>query len=171
MNTIIFLKINSLAGQNAWFDQLMVFSADKLGYIIVGLVIVVCLLNTKKYKEILILSFGSAMAARFGIVVLIRLFYYHPRPFLALQNVRQLLDHNTDSSFPSGHMAFYFAMAMVLYRYDKKAGITAFALSGLMGFARIFVGIHWPLDIVIGAVVGLTVAYLLCRISYAVRNT
>lgn len=161
MNVELFQIINSWAGQNVWLDRLMVFSADKLGYVIVGLTIVVCLFNAKKYREILILSFGSAVAARFGIVSLIRHLYYQPRPFLVLQDVQQLLDHNTESSFPSGHTAFYFAVAMVLYRYNKKVGIAAFVLSGLMGFARIFVGVHWPLDILAGMGVGAITALLI----------
>jgi len=163
MNTDIFLKINSWAGQNMWLDRLMIFSANNLGYILVGLVIVVCFLSRSKYREILILSIGSAVMARFGIVTLIRFSYYHPRPFLVLQNVHQLLSHDTESSFPSGHAAFYFALATTLYFYNKKIGVIALILSGLMGFARVFTGLHWPLDIVTGVVVGVVTALLLYK--------
>ena len=164
------MKINSWVGQNVWLDRLLVFSANNLGYIILGLVIVVCLLNSNKFKEIIVLSLGSAVVARFGIVALVRYFYYVPRPFLVLQNVRQLLDHDAESSFPSGHMAFYFALATVLYRYNKKAGIAAFGLSGLMGFARIFVGVHWPLDIITGVVVGVVTALLVYKVYPQVQK-
>lgn len=166
MNTEFFLKINDWAGQNIWLDWLMIFSANNLGYIIAGLVIVVCFFEAKKYKEIIMLSFGSAVIARLGIVALIRHFYYHPRPFLVIQNVHQLLPHDMESSFPSGHMAFYFALATVLYHYHKKVGIVAFVLSGLMGFARIFVGVHWPFDIVAGMVVGIITALLVYKIYH-----
>ena len=163
MNTFIFRAINDLAGQSQWLDGIMAFSANNLGYILVGLVFLVCYFNRNKYKEITVLSLGSAIVSRFIVVALIRHFYYNPRPFLILQNVHQLLEHDTESSFPSGHMAFYFALATVLYRYDRKIGITAFVLSGLMGFARIFVGVHWPLDIVAGIVVGVATALLSCK--------
>src|SRR3990167_387848 len=113
----------------------------------------------------LIVAFASAIVSRFIFVEAIRFFYYNPRPFMVLENINQLINHETTGSFPSGHASFYFALASGVYMYNKKAGHIYFILAGLMGFARIFSGIHWPLDIVAGAVLGIGTAYLINRPS------
>src|SRR3990167_8760064 len=69
--------------------------------------------------------------------------------FLVLENVNQLINHETTGSMPSGHASFYFALATGVCLYNKKAGYIYLILAGLMGFARIFSGVHWPLDIIV----------------------
>src|SRR3990167_11076185 len=109
----------------------------------------------------LIVAFASAIVSRFIFVEAIRFFYYNPRPFMVLENINQLINHETTGSFPSGHASFYFALATGVYLYNKKAGYIYFILAGLIGFARIFSGVHWPLDIVGGAVLGMGTTYLI----------
>jgi len=114
----------------------------------------------------------AAFLARFGIVSLIRLIFFRPRPFIDHQ-VNLLLAHQSDASFPSGHAAFFFALSLVVYIFNKKAGFLFLAVSSLMGFARVFGGIHYPSDIFGGILVGLFSAWFvnqylrnyLCRIS------
>ena len=158
--TDLFHKINYFAGQNIWLDRFMIFSAEWLGYLLIAGVIFFFLKNRQKYKEMLIVSIGSAAIARFVFVEVIRWLYYSPRPFLVTTDFVQLINHETTSSFPSGHTTFYFALATGIYLYNKKVGYAYFALAGLIGFARIFGGVHWPLDIIGGAVLGVVTAVL-----------
>ncbi len=160
MNTYIFQQINSWAGQNIWLDRLMIFSAHKLGYVLIVLILGAFLIDRNKYRDMAVVSLGSGLVARFGFVALIRYFYYHPRPFLILQEVHLLIAKDMESSFPSGHASFFFALAMGVYLYNKKSGLIFLATAGLIGFARIFVGIHWPLDILTGAVLGIITAII-----------
>lgn len=148
-----------LAGQNAWFDKTMIFASDLMGYILVAFLLLLFLKNKKKYKDLLLLSLVSAAIARFVITTAIHLIHYNPRPFVALRDAMMLVSQNATSSFPSGHAAFYFALATGVYLYNKKLGLVYLVLAGLMGFARIFVGVHWPLDILAGAILGILVAY------------
>lgn len=154
-----FRLINNLAGHNVWLDKFMIFAADKMGYL---LILFVLILFWKKsyFKKIVFASWGSALVARFVFVGIVRFLFYSPRPFLVLENVNRLMDHELESSFPSGHASFYFALATGVYFYNKKAGWVYFALAGLLGFARIFVSVHWPLDIIGGALLGVATAWL-----------
>ena len=161
MNTQLFLTINSWASQNQWLDSFMVFFADKLGYLMIACLAIFIWTNRNKYRPMVILALSSAFISRYVFTTAIRFFYYHPRPFLVLQNVHQLLEHDTESSFPSGHASFYFAIATAVYLYNKKAGYTYFVLAALMGFARVFVGVHWPLDIIAGAGLGIVTPLLI----------
>lgn len=161
MNTNVFIKINSWAGQYVWLDRFMIFSAEWLGYIMFLALVIVYFKNKTRFKGVVYTAIGSAIVVRLGIVSLIRLFYYHPRPFMVLSHVDQLVDHATESSFPSGHAAFYFALATGVYLYNKKAGLAYLLLAGLIGFARVFVGVHWLLDILAGAGVGVATGLVL----------
>ena len=176
-----FRWINDLAGHNVWLDRFMIFAADKMGYLLILFVFILFWKRSYSKKAIFI-SLGSAVVARFIFVGIFRYFLYSPRPFLVLDNVNRLMNHELESSFPSGHAAFYFAMAMGVYLSNKNpaptfstdrqynrgwgwcgagAGYTYLILAGLMGFARIFVSVHWPLDILAGAVLGIITAVLI----------
>src|SRR3989338_7947960 len=154
-----FRLINNLAGNNVWLDRFMVFAADKMGYL---LIVSVLILFWKKdyFKKIVFLSWGSAIVARFVFVSILRYLIYSPRPFMVLDRVNILMNHQLESAFPSGHASFYFALATGVYLYNKKAGYIYLILAGLMGFARIFVSVHWPLDILAGAGLGIVTAIL-----------
>jgi undecaprenyl-diphosphatase len=88
---------------------------------------------------------------------IVRFFYHSPRPFSVLGFVPLISE--VGWSFPSGHMAWFFALSLVVWYLNRTWGWWFFALSVLMGVARIYVGVHWPLDIVAGAVVGLASAW------------
>src|SRR3989338_715185 len=55
---------------------------------------------------------------------------------------------------------FYFALAAGVYIYNKKAGRIYLISAGLIGFARVFSGVHWPADILDGAALGIGTAFL-----------
>ncbi len=155
-----FRFINDLAGHNIWLDRFMVFAADKMGYILIAAVLII-FWKKDYFKRIVFVPLGSAIVARFVFVSIFRYLIYSPRPFLVLENVNQLMNHEFESSFPSGHASFYFALAMGVYLYNKKAGLIFLMLAGLLGVARIFVSVHWPLDILAGAVLGIVTAVLI----------
>ena len=155
----IFNRVNNLAGQWTYLDALAIFFAEYLQYILAGLVI---LLFWKKWRAIF-LVFTSAILAEFGLVELIKFFWSRPRPFVE-NNVNLLLEH-AGASFPSGHAAFFFAISTVVYQYNKKAGIGFFVASFFIAISRVFCGIHWPSDILAGAIIGIFSGWLILKIS------
>jgi len=161
MNQSIFLAINNFAGRWNWLDSLMVFFAKDLRYVMILVVLVYAIWNYRRWLDMALVAIGSAIVARFGVAELIRHFYYHARPYWVLTDMRLLLPRETVSSFPSGHTIFMFALATGVYKYNKKVGWWFYASAILVGFARVFAGVHWPYDIVAGAILGVLVA-LIC---------
>jgi membrane-associated phospholipid phosphatase len=58
------------------------------------------------------------------------------------------------NSFPSDHAAVFFGLAYAIYRVDRKVGAIAFAFAGLLGFARVYLGYHYPTDVIGGGALG-----------------
>jgi undecaprenyl-diphosphatase len=98
-----------------------------------------------------VLSAGLALAVN----LLISHFWARPRPFADHPGaVHVLLAHSADASFPSDHAAAGFAVAVVLLRYHRRLGWAAVAAAVLMCFARVYVGDHYPGDVLAGAAIG-----------------
>lgn len=86
---------------------------------------------------------------------------YRPRPFVVEPAlVHQLVAHSKNMSFPSDHTAGSFAFAVALYHGSRRAGRWALALAIAVGVARVWVGLHWPTDVIGGAAVGVLAAFI-----------
>lgn len=167
LDTQLFYFLNNFAGQSPFFDAVIVFFASYFAYILVALFLIFLFFSQYSKREKLQIFFVagiSTLVARFGITELIRFFYHRPRPFTALSDVHQLLT-NGAWSFPSGHAAFFFAMATAIYFYNKKWGIGFFIATILITVSRVIAGIHYPSDIIGGALIGIIIAYLTFSIT------
>src|SRR3954451_17508695 len=84
------------------------------------------------------------------------------RPFVDHPTQSHLLvGRSTDPSFPSDHATGAFAIAVAIWLYDRTIGTVFLAVAVLMGFARVYVGVHYPGDVLGGAILGGLVALLL----------
>lgn len=155
MDFSLFTYINDLAGKWICLDSLAIFFAKYLiYYLVAGAVLFLFLIKKKEWVRYLFLIGASVVLSRLIITGLIRLIWHRSRPFIDYQ-VNQLLEHSASGSFPSGHIAGLFALAAVVYFFNKKIGWIFLGSGILVGLARIFVGIHYPLDILGGIVVGI----------------
>ncbi len=171
IDVTIFRALNSLAGHGVGWDQLIVFFGSYAQYPI-GLALVILSLWPVRRYRMFVAAFGAAIVARLAVKELIILFVHRARPFVELANVRNLIGTDISEnfqSFPSGHAVFFFALAMGVYLYDKRSGFWFFVAATLMGIARVAGGIHWPSDIVGGALIGMLTAWLMVRLIPALR--
>ena len=76
--------------------------------------------------------------------------------------MRTLVARSADGSFPSDHAAAAVAIAIVLFLTHRRLGAIALLVAGLVCLARVYVGAHYPGDVVAGAAVGIGVAWLAC---------
>ena len=83
------------------------------------------------------------------------------RPYDLFSEIQILAHAEHDFSFPSGHSANSFAVAWILYRMaPKKYGIPAVVLAALIAFSRLYVGVHYPTDVLAGIVIAILLAEL-----------
>ena len=161
----IFQKINQFAGKSVCLDSTAIFFARYFEYFLILVLLLFLAKNLKKYRPMVVQAFVAAILSRFVITNIIRWFFPRPRPFIE-NHVNLLFNYNPlESSFPSGHAAFYFAVAAIVYSYNKKAGILFYVASFLISISRVFSGIHWPSDILAGALVGIFSGWLIIKIA------
>ena len=118
--------------------------------------------KTRKYGLLALVALGLTYLLN---NLLIKNLVDRTRPYETFDKVRLLIEKQDDASFPSGHSASSFAVAMSIYLYfPKKYGIPALLLAVLMVLSRLYVGVHYPSDVLCGAVIGSLMAYLVYRI-------
>ena len=156
LNEQLFLAINHLAHQNAVLDAFMVFSAQYI-----PLILALTLIGAWFWPRARRAAFRAAVSGAGALILapLVGLLYSQARPF-ALGLGTQLIHHVADNGFPSDHTAVSFGVAVSLLLSGDVLGPYAFVLALLVGFARIFVGVHFPTDVLAGAALGTLVALL-----------
>lgn len=170
----MFELLNSFAGKSELVDIFIIFSATLLPYWVVGAAFIFFL----RSRKIILEALAAVVLSRFFVTEIIRLFYNRERPFdlpaevltkAGLKPVYQLFFHDPGYAFPSGHAAFFFALATAIFLYHKGWGSIFFGAALLISLSRVIAGVHWTSDIIVGAAIGIVsavVIYLFNRSSH-----
>lgn len=94
-----------------------------------------------------------------------------PRPFTTLEGIVTLVPPEPSYSFPSGHTATSFACAWVLTKLCPKRGWLSLFLAAAIGFSRIYVGVHYPSDVLFGALFGIFCGEFVLRAADKIKKT
>ena len=141
-------------------DPIMIFIThlgDKGLFWIVLTLLMLCFRKTRATGVMLLAALTlSFLIGHFAIKPLVA----RPRPFLVNTNVNLFLNAPADHSFPSGHSATSAACATVLLLREKKLGFIALAVALLIMFSRLYNYVHYPSDVLCGAILGVLCALL-----------
>lgn len=131
----------------------------------IWLVSAALMLISRKYRRngIELLS-GLAGSVVIGNLLLKNLIA-RQRPCWINDAVNLLIAVPTDYSFPSGHTMSSFVAAAIIMHTNKKWGITAYILAALIAFSRLYLYVHFPTDIIAGAVIGTLIGAAVCVLS------
>jgi undecaprenyl-diphosphatase len=106
-----------------------------------------------------------------GLSSLGKLITDRPRPPLRYREPAALVPVPHTSSFPSGHAATSFACAATLARFaPRRVAVLLYILAALIAYSRVYVGVHYPLDVLGGALLGLLVARALQPLPGALQR-
>jgi undecaprenyl-diphosphatase len=166
LNTNLFNMFFSLSHQSNFFDFLGIFLADYLQYIL--FIFLLYLLFSKKHKKqnraMIIVATMSAVFARYIIKPIILFFYTTPRPFIFFPEIQPLIkvwQIENFHSFPSGHALIFFALGTTMFLFNKKLGSLFLFSAVLISISRVYVGVHWPIDILAGAILGILTGFFM----------
>ena len=120
-------------------------------------ILLLCLPKTRK------IGLCMAVALIFDLLsvnLFIKNLFMRTRPYEMIDGLTRLVGEQSDFSFPSGHTAASFAASVVLLlRAPKKLSVPMFILAILISLSRLYVGVHYPTDILGGALIGSLCAF------------
>jgi membrane-associated phospholipid phosphatase len=166
LDALLFFFVNHNL-QNSFFDIVMPFITKRAWVIFLPLFLWCVARDRKTAVLALVLGIASLMIADWTSNTLKHLFE-RVRPCHALDGVRMLVGCGKSFSMPSNHAVNAFAFMTPFYMF-RKGGIRYLFLAAalLVGFSRIYVGVHYPSDVIAGAMIGVVMAIVILR-SYAV---
>ncbi|MEO6126679.1 MAG: phosphatase PAP2 family protein [Ilumatobacteraceae bacterium] len=161
MDSDIFLAVNRFADRTPWAHGF--FTAfTTYGVVVFALLLVVVFLDGRRTADPHMVAAsiwaGASALVAVGIGQIIGGAMGRSRPYNALSGVHLLVDRTTDFSFPSDHATAVGAVAVGLLFAHRRWGLVACVLAVLMGFSRVYVGAHYPTDVVGGLALGAVVA-------------
>ncbi|MGW0184558.1 phosphatase PAP2 family protein [Streptomyces sp. NPDC003362] len=169
--------INGLAKDAPhWFDRVMEYVGE-YGLLLAVVLLVLWCWWTGRRRAGSAEEAASSVAALVwaplaaGVAVLvnvpIRGFVERPRPFLEHDGLEVLVTGKTDYSFVSDHATITMAIAVGLFVANRKFGLVGIGLALFEGFCRVYMGVHYPTDVVGGFALGTAVALLLSPVAMA----
>ena len=157
----VFHLVFGKLGPKIWkrFFHAVSKSADCVSCALFGLAGLVLVPGAAPFVLAGLLAFGLELSLYYLLKKGIR----RPRPFKTLEGVRYLIVPPDEFSFPSGHTAAAFLMASILIAACPLLFLPAAAWALLVGFSRVYLGVHYPTDVLAGMVLGLLCAQLALR--------
>ena len=169
----VFLWWNGLAGRNAFADALAVLAAQYAIFVVAGLMVVLWFALPRREADLRRHLLYGALAALVALAINYAdsAIWDRPRPFVLYPHlVHQLVQHVADASFPSDHAAVAAAVAFALRGQNKALQWVMWLLTTLIVLARVFVGVHWPTDVLGGVAVGFLAATAVLALSEPLRR-
>lgn len=127
----------------------------------IWIVISFILVCKKKTRKIGVMCLTALICSLFVNNLILKNLVTRMRPFNHNEQLVPMIDKPTDYSFPSGHTASSFSAGILLYRHFKKPyGIVVMVLASLIAFSRLYLGVHYPSDVLVGMISGIFMAFL-----------
>ncbi|MFE9191703.1 phosphatase PAP2 family protein [Micromonospora sp. NPDC007208] len=154
MNYHLFHLINAAAGHHDPLDDVLEWCAVWLIYLLGALATVALLLGLSSRGWPLLVRVAASLALAFAAGQVVAFASTEVRPFQT-HPVHQLIPHDPGGSLPSDHATAAFAVAFAVGVFlSWRWGLLLSVLATVIGFARVWAGVHYPADVLAGAVIG-----------------
>jgi undecaprenyl-diphosphatase len=164
MDTTLFRAINDLAGTSIVLDAIGIFAASWLLWVELVVIAEFWFLRQRE-RFITALCAIAASAGAWLVNQGIGSVYFRPRPFVVLAEMHKLISKSVDEkSFPSDHATIAFALAVSVLLVNPRWGTVLMVIAFVIALGRVYVGVHYPADVLGGAIVG-------CASALAVHYT
>lgn len=159
--------------QGTFLDKIMIAITTLGEGGIIFILLALALICTKKYRKAGVAVLVALVVMEIGNNLILKEIFARPRPFNLAEidpvkyawwaeayRFPALVSEPSSYSFPSGHTSSAFAAAIAVLWYDRKIGIPTTVFAFIMGFTRIYVEVHYPTDVLFGAVFGVLYALI-----------
>lgn len=124
-----------------------------------------------KYRKVGYLSALSLIGSLLINNLLLKNLVARIRPYEVIDGLNLIIEKQSDFSFPSGHSGASFAAGVIFFIYlPKKFGVPALILAFLISFSRLYVGVHYPTDVLAGGLIGAAIAVCIWKVEEHIQK-
>lgn len=154
INIHYFRLINDLGKQFPALNPAFYVIAEYMVYVLALSALLYWFTRTNENRMMVVCATSTfVLAELFGKVA--GLLHFNQQPFAELPNVNQLVEKAVNNSFPSDHTILFFSFCMSYWLFKKKGGFLWMLLAVCVGISRIWVGVHYPADVIVGALISI----------------
>lgn len=159
----LFHWLNGFAGHERSLDDLMI-AAAKYSPFVIAAVLLACWATWRPAWQRAAALAGLAALLALGVGQLIGAAFPRARPY-QVTTATVLVTHAPDTSFPSDHATLCLAVAVLLWTVSRRLGLALGVFSLLVLIARVYIGVHYPTDVIGGALLGAGGAWVTLRLA------
>ena len=149
-----------------WLSPLISFITHLGDAGFIWIVITLCLLIYKGTRKEGFLCACSLLLVLLINNIILKNVIARTRPYEIVEGLQRIIEAQSDFSFPSGHTGSSFAAAVVMFmRLPKRYGIPAMVLAVCIALSRLYVGVHYPTDVMAAALIGTVTAVFVCKMA------
>lgn len=163
----LLLGLNHLAASHPWVGKLATFFAQDGPYLLMGVLILLWFVRPRKDRRTRQAIVYAVLSAALAVLLTVAIgaLVFRERPVFAYPHlIHALVTPSHDSSFPSDHAAGSFAIATAMFFAGGEFGTPFLIVAFAIAISRVAVGVHWPTDVLVGAVLGMVCGWGIVRV-------
>ncbi|GAB1787064.1 undecaprenyl-diphosphatase [Priestia megaterium] len=154
MNVDLFRTINDLGKEYTYLNNFFIFMAEYMVFVLAFIALIFWFTRREENRMMIIsATISFILAEMMGKIA--GTLHSNNQPFAELSNVNKLIEKAVDNSFPSDHTILFFAFCMTFFMYQKRWRYIWIMLALVVGISRIWVGVHYPADVIVGAIISI----------------
>ncbi|MER0140002.1 undecaprenyl-diphosphatase [Bacillus safensis subsp. safensis] len=152
LNEDLFRRVNELSIDHGYLNPIFIGLAEYTVLLAALVCLFVWFQNRSRYNRAMVVSAGLTFVLAELLGKIAGVFYFNQQPFAEMSRVNLLIQKEVNNSFPSDHTIFIFSICVIFWLFHKRH-MYWLIIACAVGFSRIWVGVHYPFDVLAGAVI------------------
>lgn len=170
LNITLFRMINDLGKEHVYLNPVFVFLADYSLYFL-ALAVVVFFFTRNGRNRLMVVCAGLTFILAEVVGKLVSNLHTNYQPFSVLDDVNKLIEKDINNSFPSDHTILFFSFCMTFWLFSKsRYRFLWLIVAVLVGISRVGVGVHYPADVLVGALISMAVSFIVYKVFPKSKN-